>query len=195
MLERTWPFEGLTPMKYGCILADPPWRFRTWGEHNQQKSASKHYSLMTLPDLKALPVNHLATDHCALVMWAVQPMIPQALDLMSAWGFKYKTMGAWAKQSSTGKKWAFGTGYMLRCAAEFFIVGTLGDPEIGARNIRNLIVSPVREHSRKPDEMHANLERLFPAMSRCELFGRQQRPGWDVWGNQSTKFNLEEAGA
>ena len=189
----TWPFGDLRPLSYSLILADPPWRFRTWGEHNQAKSPSKHYDLMTMDDMKALPVNQLAADDCALVMWAVQAMIPEALALMDAWGFKYKTMGAWAKQSSTGEKWAFGTGYLYRCAAEFFIVGTIGKPQVGARNIRNLIVAPVREHSRKPDQMHGDLERLFPCVRRAELFARQSRPGWDCWGNQADKFDGEAA--
>ena len=184
-----WPFDNLIPLRYGLILADPPWRFRTWGEHNQSKSASNHYSLMTMDALKALPVNKLAADNAALVMWAVQPMLPEAIALMNAWGFKYKTAGAWAKQSKSGNKWAFGTGYMLRCAAEFFLIGTIGKPEIGARNIRNLIVAPVQEHSKKPAELHDSLERLFPCVSRCELFARQSRPGWTTWGNEATKFD------
>lgn len=184
-----WPFSPLTPLRYGLILADPPWRFRTWGDHNQEKSASKHYSLMTMDELKALPVNQLATDESVLVMWAVQPMIPEAIELMAAWGFRYKTMGAWAKQSKTGAKWAFGTGYLMRCAAEFFLVGTIGKPKVGARDVRNLIVAPVQEHSRKPGIMHLNLERLFPCVARAELFARETRPGWECWGNQTTKFN------
>lgn len=188
-----WPFDPLRPLSYGAILCDPPWRFRTWGEHNQAKSASKHYGLMTMDELRLLPVAHLSTDHCALFMWAVQPMIPQALELMAAWGFRYKTMGVWAKQSSSGKKWAFGTGYIFRCAAEFYLVGTIGTPQIGARNVRNLIVAPTREHSRKPDEMHANIERLFPCTRRAELFARESRDGWDTWGNQSKKFDTETA--
>lgn len=188
-----WPFAPLSPGGYGVILCDPPWRFRTWGEHNQKKSASQHYDLMTLDAMKALPVRQLAADNCALVMWCVQPMVPHALALIDAWGFRYKTMGTWAKQSSTGTKWAFGTGYILRCAAEFYIVATVGKPTVGARNVRNLIVAPVREHSRKPDEMHANLERLYPSVRRAELFGRESRAGWDVWGNQTTKFDKEAA--
>ena len=184
-----WPFSPLVPLRYGVILADPPWRFRTWGEHNQHKSPSKHYDLMTLDDLKALPVSQLATDHAVLVMWAVPPMVPQAIDLMSAWGFKYKTLGSWAKQSETGRKWAFGTGYIYRSACEPYIVGTIGEPKIGARDVRNLIVAPVREHSRKPDEMHSNLERLFPCVARAELFARESRAGWEAWGNQTTKFD------
>lgn len=185
----TWPFADLRMFGYQCILADPPWRFRTWGEHNQHKSASRHYPLMRTEEIAALPVNHLAAPDCLLMMWAVQSMIPQALTLMDAWGFEYKTMGAWAKQSSTGEKWAFGTGYVLRCAAEFFIVGTRGKPKPAVRNIRNLIVAPNREHSRKPDEMHHALEAMFPDQPRAELFARTQRPGWDAWGNDVDRFD------
>jgi N6-adenosine-specific RNA methylase IME4 len=178
-----------------CILADPPWRFRTWNETNQKKSASNHYALMTMDGLKSLPVKDLASKDCALVMWATQAQLPDAIDLMTAWGFKYKTAGAWAKQSETGRKWAFGTGYVLRCAAEFYLVGTRGNPKARVRNVRNLIVARKREHSRKPDQMHDDLERLFDG-PRLELFGRQSRPGWTVWGNEATKFDypsVEEA--
>lgn len=192
-MSAAWPFGDLRPLSYGVILADPPWRFRTWGEHNQQKSASKHYSLMTTDAIKALPVNQLAAPDCMLVMWAVQPMLDQALDVMRAWGFTYKTAGAWAKQSSTGEKWAFGTGYLLRCAAEFYVVGTLGKPTPAVRNVRNLIVSPVREHSRKPEQMRDDLDRMFPAARKCELFARSARPGWDSWGNEVDKFQEDAA--
>lgn len=174
---------------FGVILSDPPWRFRTWNEENQEKSASKHYDLMNLSDIKSLPVQSVAAPDCLLMMWAVQPMLDQALEVMSAWGFKYKTAGAWAKQSSTGNKWAFGTGYLLRCSAEFFLVGARGNPKSAVKNVRNLIVAPVREHSRKPDEMHDNLERMFPDVARLEMFARESRPGWTAWGNQTTKFN------
>lgn len=187
-MTSPWPFGDLGMFRYGAIIADPPWRFRTWGEHNQQKSASKHYPLMRTEEIAALPVNHLAAPDCMMVMWAVQSMIPQALGLMTAWGFEYKTMGSWAKQSSTGEKWAFGTGYLLRCAAEFFIIGTRGNPKPAVRNVRNLIVAPNREHSRKPDEMHTMVERMFPTVPRAELFARTARPGWDVWGNQTDRF-------
>jgi len=189
----TWPFDPLIPLRYGVILADPPWKFETWSEKNQKKSASNHYNVMDIDAMKALPVNQLATDNCVLVMWAIFSMLPQAIELMEAWGFEYKTGGAWAKQSSTGKRWAFGNGYLFRSACEPFIVGTIGKPEIGNHSTRNLIVAPVSEHSRKPPDMHDNLEKLFPCISRAELFARQSRPGWDTWGNEATKFDMEIA--
>src|SRR3546814_9318895 len=77
---------------FGAILADPPWRFRTWTETNQKKSASRHYDLMTLDQIKALPVASCAADDCALFMWCVNPMLPHALEVIDAWGFKFKTV-------------------------------------------------------------------------------------------------------
>ncbi len=122
-----------------------------------------------------------------MVMWATWPMINEALDLMKAWGFTYKTGGSWAKQSSTGKKWAFGTGYVLRSANEPFLLGTIGRPAYKSASVRNLIVAPVREHSRKPDDMHHMVEQLVDG-PYLELFARQTRPGWTVWGNEIDKY-------
>jgi N6-adenosine-specific RNA methylase IME4 len=182
-------WEPLTPRAYRVILADPPWRFLTWNSANQKKSASAHYSLMTMAELKSLPVRDLAAPDCMLFMWSVQAMMPHALDLMVAWGFKYKTMGAWAKLSSTGKCLAFGTGYIYRSTAEFYIVGARGSPKIASRDVRNLIVSPTRQHSRKPDEMKRNIERLHPDCRRAELFSRESSDGWEGWGNETAKFD------
>jgi N6-adenosine-specific RNA methylase IME4 len=188
----TWPFAGLTPLKYGVILADPPWAFRLFSDKGERKLPQAHYDCMSLADIKALPVGHLAAQDCALVMWATAPMLDVQIEVLRAWGFTFKTAGAWAKQSSTGRSWAFGGGYLYRSAVEFYILATIGRPERQSRSVRNLIVAPVREHSRKPDAMHSDLERLFPG-PRCELFARERRPGWDCWGNQADKFEKEAA--
>src|ERR1700733_2316607 len=95
---------------FSVILAAPPWRFVTYNSDISAKSAASKYDLMNWHDIAALPIRMLAAKDCALVMWATQAMLPDAVDLMSSWGFRYKTAGAWAKQSSTGQKWAFGTG-------------------------------------------------------------------------------------
>lgn len=186
-------FPDLPTKHYGLIYADPPWRFRTWTETNQTKSPSRHYDLMTLDEIKAMPVADLAAPDCALVMWACAPTLDQAFAVMSAWGFKFKTAGSWAKQSKTGKKWAFGTGYLLRSASEFYLIGTIGNPKTAVKDVRNLIVAPVREHSRKPDQMRHDLERMFPDVPRVELFARAPADGWDVWGNQTDRFDAPES--
>lgn len=174
---------------FGCILADPPWRFETFdGESAVPTTSDDPYSTMTLADIKAMPMDFTGGPDCALVMWATAPLLPAALEVMTSWGFAYKTAGAWAKQSSTGRKWAFGTGYTFRSAAEFFLVGTRGNPPVRSKSIRNLIVAPVREHSRKPAQMHEACESLFDG-PYLELFAREPRPGWTVWGNQTDRFS------
>jgi len=182
-----WPFGDLRMFGYGLILLDPAWAFRNWSAKGEAKNPSAHYDVMSLDQLKALPVGHLAAPDCACVMWGIAPMLDVAIDLLRHYGFTFKTMGGWAKQSSTGRKWQFGPGYIFRSALEPYIVGTIGSPPVLVHDVRNLIVAPVREHSRKPDEMHANLERLYPG-PRVELFARQRRAGWDSWGNEADKF-------
>ncbi|RDE04660.1 MT-A70 family methyltransferase [Sphingomonas aracearum] len=187
-----WPFEGLRPHHYGLILADPPWRFFNHSAKGEAKNPVAHYGCMTIEQLAQLPVARLAAPDCALVMWATAPLLDRAIELLKAWGFTFKSAGAWAKQSKTGEKWTFGTGYVFRSAAEFYLVGTIGKPRVLSRSIRNLIAAPVREHSRKPDQLHADLEQLY-AGPRAELFARQRRAGWDVWGNQIDKFEAPTA--
>ena len=183
----SWPFADLLPLTYGAILADPPWLYELRSSAGEAKSPQAQYDCMDLDAIKALPVSHLARGDCLCVMWATAPMLPQAIDTLAAWGFRFVTAGAWAKQSSTGTKWAFGTGYVFRSAAEFFVVGKIGEPKYQSRSVRNLIVAPVREHSRKPDDMHPMIESLVSG-PYLELFARELRPGWDVWGNQTDKF-------
>lgn len=183
----TSPFAALRPLSYGAILADPPWRYDLRSPAGEGKSPQAQYSCMTLDAIKALPVSHLAAPDCLLAMWATAPMLPHAIETMAAWGFRFVTAGAWAKQSSTGTKWSFGTGYVLRSAAEFWLIGSLGRPPYRSRSVRNLIVAPVREHSRKPDDLHGMIEALVTG-PYLELFARERRPGWDVWGNQTDKF-------
>jgi N6-adenosine-specific RNA methylase IME4 len=178
-----WSFGSLVPLRYRVILADPAWLFRLRSAAGEAKAPQAHYDCMPLEAIQALPVGHLAAPDSACVTWATAPMLPQAIETLQKWGFVFKTAGAWGKLSSTGEGLAFGTGYYYRSAAEFWLLGTIGQPVIRSRSIRNLILAPVQEHSRKPDQMHDDLERLFDG-PYCELFARRRRPGWDCWGNQ-----------
>lgn len=192
MTRPAWPFDPLRPLSYGLILADPPWRIAMYSAAGEAKAPQGHYECMDTAAIERLPVGHLAGRDAVLLLWATFPMLPEALKVMAAWGFKYKTGAAWAKRSSTGKAWSFGTGYILRSAAELLLVGTLGAPAYRSKSQRNLIVAPVREHSRKPDQIYDLAEALCDA-PRCELFARQRRPGWDAWGNQVERFEAARA--
>lgn len=186
----TWPFGNLRMFGYGALLIDPPWRFSNYSAKGEVKNPVAHYSCMSLADLRAMPVADLAAPDCAMIMWATAPLLPEAVALMSAWGFTFKSAGAWAKQSSTGQKWAFGTGYCFRSAAEFFLLGTIGKPRIKSRSVRNLIVAPIREHSRKPEDQYEMVEQLFDG-PYAEVFSRAARPGWDSFGDEAGKFTAE----
>ena len=187
-----WPFGSIRPLSAGCIVADPPWYFRNYSAKGEAKNPVAHYACMSTADIAALPVNQLAAPDCAMLMWATAPMLPDAIELMKAWGFTFKSAGAWAKQSKTGNAWAFGTGYCFRSAAEFFLLGTIGKPKIMSRSVRNLMVAPVREHSRKPEAQYEMAEALFTG-PYVELFSRTDRAGWQSWGNETGLFEQEEA--
>lgn len=182
-----WPFEPLSPLRYGVILADPPWHFRNWSETGERKNPVQHYSCMDIAEIEMLPVNQLAGKDCVLWLWATFPMLPNAIEIMQRWNFRYVTGGVWHKTTRTGKT-AFGTGYVLRSCAEPFLIGACGNPPYISNSERNVIVAERREHSRKPDETYEVLERLCPMAFKVELFARSRRSGWDSWGNETEMF-------
>lgn len=168
-------------MKYGAILIDPPWRFVVWGEPTSSRSTETHYSTMTGDDLAKLPVKDFAAKDCAMFMWVVDTHIPQALQLMDGWGFKFKTVAfVWSKPS-------IGMGWWTRKDAEICLLGTRGSPPRQSKGVRQTIFAPRREHSRKPDEIYDRIEKLV-AGPYLEMFARQRRAGWDAWGNEIDKF-------
>jgi N6-adenosine-specific RNA methylase IME4 len=175
--------------RFGAILADPPWRFRTWSETNQRRSASRYYSLMTLENIKALPIPDIAADDCVLFLWAINPMLPHALDVIDAWGFTFKTVAfTWVKTTpSTQPRWHLGLGYWTRANTETCLLATRGKPKRVAKDVRQLLISRRREHSRKPGCVYGRIERLVAGPS-LELFARQRREGWKSWGDQIEKF-------
>jgi len=167
-------------------MADPPWAYEMRSEKGYSKSPQAHYACQSIHWIKHLPVAALAADDCVLWLWAVSPMLPEALEVVTAWGFTYKTSGHWVKRTKHGKL-AFGTGYLLRGAGEPFLIATRGEPTTSKR-VRSVIEGPLREHSRKPDEAYAAAEALMPHARRVELFSRQPREGWAVWGDETAKF-------
>lgn len=192
----SWPFDPLMPMKYGAILADPPWDHVMRSEKGHAKSPQAHYGTMSLGEIKALPVNQLAGPNCLLFLWSTWPHLPQAIEVMAAWGFRYTSGGNWNKRTPTGKL-TFGLGYVLRDASEPFLIGTIGRPERKSRSIRNVIEAAElpdtiealrREHSRKPVEMRQIIDTLLPHEHACELFAREPWAGREVWGNQVDRF-------
>lgn len=188
------PFWYLPKGHFSLIAADPPWRFVTWSEKNQTRAAANHYDVMNLDEIKALPVGELAATNSVLLLWAINPMIPHALDVMAAWGFTYRTIGfCWTKTTrKTQETWApkfhFGLGHWSRANIEICLLGTRGKPKRISKGVRQLIVAPVREHSRKPDEFYSRAEQLCSG-PYLDLFSREARPEWASFGNETQKFN------
>lgn len=181
-------FQSLKSHGYRAIIADPPWTFSTYSDKGHEKAPQAHYVCMEPEDIYRLPVASLAhPDGCLLFLWATAPMMEQAFTAIERWGFTFKTMGPWVKLSKTGNGLAFGTGFRFRSTCEFFLVATRGKVPQGARNIRNIIIAPVREHSRKPEEQYPMVEALA-AGPYVELFARERTRAWDSWGNEVGKF-------
>lgn len=173
--------------KYSVIYADPPWSFDVWSGEGKDRSAENHYPTMTQSEIEALPVGDMAADDCALFMWAVMPQLPEALAAIEAWGFEYKTCAfVWVKQTKDEERFATGMGYWTRANAEICLLATRGSPARLNADVHQVILSPRTEHSRKPDEAAARIERLVPG-PYIELFARRPRDGWDVWGNQASE--------
>lgn len=186
--EPDWPFAGLQRNGYNVIAADPPWSFLTYSpKGKEKKSAERHYQTMTLDAIKALPVTELAAPDCALFLWATAPMLIEGLNVMEAWGFAYKSHAIWGKMTPRGKL-CFGTGYRIRNSHEIILIGVRGNPK-NTRGERSLILAERREHSRKPEEFYAMVERWMPDARRADLFSRQSRDTWDDWGFEASKFN------
>lgn len=198
------PLGGLPRRHFAAILADPPWHFRVRSTRNRdqwssRRDAEKFYDVMSVDDVAALPVHTLAADSAHLFLWTTGPHLPQAFRVMTAWGFAYSGSAfVWIK---TKRSIAAGTpvaesdlhvglGFTTRKNAEFCLLGRRGSPKRLAADVREVILSPVREHSRKPDEAAARIER-YCAGPYLELFARERRPGWEAWGNQVGHFQPE----
>jgi N6-adenosine-specific RNA methylase IME4 len=188
MLRDDPPLAG----HYGTILTDPPWKTIVWGPTGNDRCPDgprKHYATMSWKELKALPVGSWgAKKDCRLFMWTTDAHLPQALALGEAWGFKYSTVAfTWAKRTSTGKCWQFAGGHATRKGTEQCLLFLRGNLNRRSASVRQLIVAPVREPGRKPDEAYERIEQLVDG-PYLELFSRTTWPGWDAWGDEKDKF-------
>jgi len=175
--------------RYGVIYSDPPWHFKVYDdETGSDRGAIAHYDTMSFEQIAAIPVTNWAAEDCVLFLWATDPLLPKALELISLWGFEYKTVGFyWAKTNKDEKTFFTGMGYWTRANPEQCLLATRGKPKRLNADVQRLIVAPRREHSRKPDEVRSAIERLVPG-PYLEMFARETKPGWDVFGNQTQLF-------
>ena len=167
---------------YNAILADPAWTFATYSAKGKGRSAEAHSDCMTIDDIKAMPVADYAAPDCVLFLWITNPLLRVGLEVITAWGFTYKTVGfTWVKTTKDGTGFPIGCGYWPR--AELCLLATRGKPQRLSRSVHQLIRSPRREHSRKPDEVYDSIQALCPG-PYLELFARGRRPGWEALGHE-----------
>jgi N6-adenosine-specific RNA methylase IME4 len=181
-------FAKLPRSHYGCVLADYPAQFKTWSARGTGRSAEQHYKLMSADDVRRLPVAELAAKDCALFFWFVKSNLPEALAIVDAWGFAYKTLAfTWVKHNPITGCFPISMGMWTRTGSEQCILATRGSPKRLSKGVREVVLAPRREHSRKPEEIYPAIESLV-AGPYLELFARQSRAGWDCWGNQTDHF-------
>lgn len=196
--------EGLPQKHFRCVLADCPWAFKSHAASKNPKSdrhVERHYKTMKIADIQALPIKDLChADGAHLFLWATGPNLPQALVVMTAWGFRYSGIGfVWIKLRkafdahqlrvlpSADGDFHVGLGFTTRKNAEFCLLGRRGNARRISKKVRELILSPRREHSRKPEEARQRIEEYCEG-PYLDLFAREERAGWTVRGDQVGKF-------
>ena len=174
--------------RFKTILADPPWRFQNaTGKVAPGHKRLKRYGTMRLADIEALPVAEIAEETCHLYLWTPNALLPDALAVMRAWGFAYKSNIVWRKVRKDGGCDGRGVGFYFRNVTELLLFGVRGRNARtlapGRRQV-NMIQSRKREHSRKPDEQYAIIEACSPG-PYLEVFSRGVRAGWTTWGDEA----------
>jgi N6-adenosine-specific RNA methylase IME4 len=160
--------------KYSVIYADPPWEYSNSG-FNQ--SAASHYMTMPLEDICAMSVTDLAADDCALLMWATSPLLKDSFQVIESWGFEYKASFVWVKDRAPGIGWYVNTKH------ELLLIAVKGQA-VPSEKVDSVISGSVGRHSKKPDNVYGLIEQMYPNGKFIELFAREERDGWAVFGNQ-----------
>ena len=178
-------------MKYKIIYADPPWHYGSKSAVNNStgsaiKPLSEHYNTMSLNELKAMPIIDLVDDDCACFMWVTDSHLDEAIQILKAWGFQYKTIAFnWIKTTSKGNYCKNVAPWTMK-SSEICLLGTRGAMTKYKKinNIESLVIAERTKHSRKPDEVRKRIELLFGDVPRLEMFARSPSEGWDVFGNE-----------
>lgn len=190
---------GSTDRRWPILYVDPPWQYRTWSEDGKDRAPEQHYATMSIEDIMALPVPSITERDAAMFLWIYQPMVPEALRLIEAWGFTFKTIAfIWVKVNGGDQQGRLfwdqaecrkGLGYWTRSGTEQVWLATRGRAfKRLDKGVGQTVFAAPREHSRKPDAIPHLITRLTGDLLRLELFGREQRPGWDVFGNEARRF-------
>jgi N6-adenosine-specific RNA methylase IME4 len=143
-----------------------------------------HYPVMSMKEIKELPISDLALDNAALLLWCTFPQLDEQIKLFNHWGFKYVTVAFnWIKTNKRDGKPFFGIGYYAKSNSEVCLLGIRGKMKPVSNSVSSIVIAPREQHSKKPDIVRDKIVQLFGDLPRVELFARQVTPGWDVIGN------------
>lgn len=174
--------------KYQIIYADPPWSYKDKALSGNRGAGCK-YPVMSIQDINNLPVSSIADNNSILFMWVTMPKLNECFDVIKSWGFEYKTCAfTWVKTNKISGTPFMGMGRWTRANSELCLLATKGKPIRIDAGVHSVVIDNIREHSRKPDQVRDRIVKLCGDIPRIELFARSSSPGWDVWGNQTDKF-------
>ena len=173
-----------TDKKYNIIYADPPWSYKDKALAGKRGAGCK-YPVMNTTDICKFPIQQITAKDAVLFMWVTMPKLNECFDLIKAWGFEYKTCAfVWVKKNKKSDSLFWGMGHWTRANAEICLIATKGKPKRQAANIHSVVITPIEEHSKKPNEIRDRIVSLCGDLPRIELFARQHSNGWDCWGNE-----------
>ena len=180
MRELVEKNAALPVERFGVIYADPEWQFEVYSEKGKDRAADNHYVTSALDVIKSRDVESIAADDSVLFLWSTVPMLPQALEVMTSWGFEYKSNFVWIKDRA-------GTGYWNRNRHELLLVGTRGDipAPLEGTQWASTVEAKRGKHSEKPERFYDLIESYYPDLSKIELNARKPRDGWTAWGNEA----------
>ena len=177
-------------MKYNVIYADVPWSYSDKACAGKRGVEFK-YPCMNISEIKDLHVNNIANENCALFLWCTWPQMPQGLDVIKAWGFKYKTIGfVWVKRNKRTKSLFWGMGHYSRANTEFCLLGIKGRMKRMSAGVHSVIDTSIEKHSQKPAIVRDKIVELFGDIPRIELFAREVLKGWDAIGVDITHNDI-----
>lgn len=175
--------------KYQIIYADPPWEYKQSGSvKNSRGMAKQQYSTMSTKEICTLKVSEISEDGGVLLIWATFPNIGEALKVIEAWGFIYKTAAfVWVKKNKNLSNF-WGMGAYSRANSEVCLLAikkrTKAKQIVKSHAVHQIVESVIEKHSKKPEEVRQRIVKLFGDVSKVELFARQKTEGWDIWGNE-----------
>lgn len=178
--------------KYKIIYADPAWSYKDKALAGKRGAICK-YNTMSIKDICNLPIQNISDNDCVLFIWVTMPKLNECFEVIKEWGFTYKTCAfTWVKNNKKSPTFFMGMGHWTRANAELCLLATKGNPKRINASVLSIINTSVEKHSKKPDIVRDKIIQLCGDLPRIELFARENKQGWDAWGNECVSVNIDD---